>query len=117
MIIGRILKELEVEVTVMHNAFAASKFLEEHPVDIIISDWQMPETDGLAFFNQLQSDEKYKKTPFILITACDTEEATDEDLNCNIPKIVCSKRLLGSQLERQLKAILERRRKMLQREL
>lgn len=116
-IIARILKELDVKVTVMHNAFAATKFLDDHAVDIIISDWQMPETDGLAFFNQLQTHEDHKKIPFILITACDTEEAEDEEINCNVPKMICSKRLLGSQLARQIKAILGRKRRMAQREL
>lgn len=115
-IIARILKDLNVKVTVMHNAFTASQFLDEHPVDIIISDWQMPETDGLAFYNQLQAHDAHKKIPFILITACDTEEASDEELNCNIPKMICSKRLLGSQLERRVKTVLARKHRMLQRQ-
>jgi CheY-like chemotaxis protein len=111
-IIGRILKDLQFKVTVMHNAFSASKFLEDHTVDIIISDWQMPETDGLAFYHQLQASDKYKKIPFILITACETEEAMEQESNFSIPRMICSKRLLGSQLQRQVKGILARKRKV-----
>ena len=38
------------------------------PPNIIISDFNMPEMDGLEFLRALRADEKFKNTAFILLT-------------------------------------------------
>jgi two-component system chemotaxis response regulator CheY len=40
-----------------------------NPVGLIISDWNMPNCTGLELLKKIRSDEKYKSTPFILVTA------------------------------------------------
>jgi two-component system chemotaxis response regulator CheY len=43
--------------------------LEGHPVDFIISDWEMPGVSGLEFLRTLRKNERWKNVPFIMITA------------------------------------------------
>jgi two-component system chemotaxis response regulator CheY len=39
------------------------------PIGLIISDWNMPNCTGLELLKRLRADHRYKKTPFILVTA------------------------------------------------
>jgi two-component system, chemotaxis family, chemotaxis protein CheY len=36
---------------------------------LVISDWNMPNCTGLEFLKRLRADQRYSKTPFILVTA------------------------------------------------
>jgi two-component system, NtrC family, sensor kinase len=45
---------------------AALKILENEPVNIIISDYQMPETDGLAFLDEVSN--RWPKTIRIILS-------------------------------------------------
>jgi two-component system chemotaxis response regulator CheY len=39
------------------------------PIDLIISDWEMPNMSGLDFLKKVRADERFKATPFLLLTA------------------------------------------------
>lgn len=54
----------------------ALKVLENHDIGLIISDWNMPNMTGIEFLKAVRCMEKYKKTPFFMITA----EATRENI-------------------------------------
>lgn len=41
----------------------------EIPFGLIISDWNMPNCSGIDFLKRLRADQKYGKTPFVLVTA------------------------------------------------
>jgi two-component system chemotaxis response regulator CheY len=47
----------------------AMKKLEKEKVDLIISDWIMPNMDGLDFLKAVKGNEKFKRIPFIMVTA------------------------------------------------
>jgi len=36
--------------------------------DFIITDWNMPEMDGLAFVNSVRAEDKYKALPILMVT-------------------------------------------------
>ena len=36
--------------------------------DFIITDWNMPEMDGLTFVNSIRAEEKYKSLPILMVT-------------------------------------------------
>lgn len=38
-------------------------------IDLIISDWNMPNMTGLEFLKHVRADEEKKKIPFIMVTA------------------------------------------------
>lgn len=39
------------------------------PFDLIISDWNMPNCTGIELLKRVRADQRYAKTPFILLTA------------------------------------------------
>ena len=47
----------------------AIKELELKPFDLIISDWHMPNMDGLDLYKALSKNRKWSEIPFLLITA------------------------------------------------
>lgn len=38
-------------------------------IDLVVSDWNMPNMTGIDFLKELRADEKYKALPFIMVTA------------------------------------------------
>lgn len=47
----------------------AWEILQKEPVDLIISDWNMPKMSGLELLKKVRGDEKLKDTPFLMVTA------------------------------------------------
>ena len=41
----------------------------EPPIELVISDWNMPNCTGLELLKKVRSDARYAKIPFILLTA------------------------------------------------
>jgi two-component system chemotaxis response regulator CheY len=39
------------------------------PVDIVLSDWEMPQYTGLEMLKEVRSNEKFANLPFIMVTA------------------------------------------------
>ncbi|MBB5021430.1 chemotaxis response regulator CheY [Desulfurispira natronophila] len=58
------------------NGVTGLAALGEHKVDLIITDWNMPEMDGLQFVKAIRSNEEYKHLPILMITT----EAAKEDI-------------------------------------
>ena len=44
------------------------------PVDLILCDWDMPKADGLTLLRAIRGEGLYRKTPFIMVTAQQTQE-------------------------------------------
>lgn len=55
------------------------QILREHPIDVIVSDYQMPEKDGIEFLKTIRSIPD--KRPFILFTGRGREEIVIEAIN------------------------------------
>ena len=63
-------KTLEEKMGVKHimtanNGIEAMAILRKEKIDIIISDWNMPEMDGEEFLYQVKHDPALKNLPFI----------------------------------------------------
>ena len=43
--------------------------LQQKPVDLIISDWNMPNMMGIDLLRAVRADEQLKDTPFLMVTA------------------------------------------------
>ncbi len=86
--------------------------LEEHGVDLIISDWMMPEMDGPTFCEAVKAHEKFRLIPIILMTALDqpaqiaeglqrgaddflTKAASDQELTARVNAGLRTHRLIG----------------------
>ncbi len=65
-------KKGELSVTTVISALDAEKLLESESFDAIISDYQMPEKDGISFLQDVRG--RYPEIPFILFTGRGREE-------------------------------------------
>lgn len=39
------------------------------PIGLIVSDWNMPNTTGIDFLKRVRAESRFKKLPFLLVTA------------------------------------------------
>lgn len=71
-IVGKILKEIGfTDITEAADGTLAWEAVSkaEPPFGLIISDWNMPNSTGIDLLKRVRSDQRCKKTPFILVTA------------------------------------------------
>jgi len=61
-------------VEAINGSDALDKILT-HDIDMVISDWQMPEMDGLELLRHLRQMESFADTPFVMISCHDDIEA------------------------------------------
>ncbi|MBT5550940.1 MAG: response regulator [Nitrospina sp.] len=53
------------------NGLDAITYLENNPVDLIISDWEMPEMDGIDLLRVVRSTPDFQKIPFVVMSVND----------------------------------------------
>ncbi|WP_022851734.1 response regulator [Limisalsivibrio acetivorans] len=58
------------------NGVEALDVMAKNDVDVVVTDWNMPEMDGLTFVKTLRSKEEYKELPILMVTT----EAAKEDI-------------------------------------
>ncbi|MDD1687106.1 response regulator [Methanoregula sp.] len=68
-----------IQVTVAPSAVEALALMRHTPYDAIVSDYQMPEMDGLAFLREVRRTDA--SIPFIIFTGKGREEVVIEALN------------------------------------
>ncbi len=69
-IIKNVLKQISIEnVLEAENGKHALTVLSTEEVDLIISDWIMPEMTGIEFLKACKGDDHIKKIRFIMVTA------------------------------------------------
>ena len=59
------------EVETASNGLEALRLLRSQPVDVLITDIQMPAMDGMALLGQVRHDPELARLPLILISAQD----------------------------------------------
>ncbi|MFQ5597640.1 MAG: Hpt domain-containing protein [Nitrospiria bacterium] len=69
-----ILESYGFRVTTAVDGQDAISKLQEHHFDVIVSDIQMPNINGLDFTGQVKQDDRYKHIPVILVTALESDE-------------------------------------------
>ena len=66
---GFLLKQLGYTNTLMAaDGVEALKVLKQERVDLVISDWNMPNMTGLELLLELRAEKRFKDTPFLMIT-------------------------------------------------
>lgn len=53
-------------------------------INFIITDWNMPEMDGLTFVNNLRSNDEYKTLPILMVTTRSVKEDIVEALKAGV---------------------------------
>ena len=69
-----ILEKLGYEVTWMTDGQKALSEIPNKKYSLIISDYQMPNLDGLELLEELKANKNFAKIPFILITTIEDNE-------------------------------------------
>ncbi len=70
----------EIQVRTMTSAGEALDLLEDLDFDAVVSDYQMPEMNGLEFLEVVRNEKEWK-IPFIIFTGKGREEVAIEALN------------------------------------
>lgn len=58
------------------NGIEGLDVLAKNKVDLVITDWNMPEMDGLTFVKAIRAKPEYKELPILMVTT----EAAKEDI-------------------------------------
>lgn len=66
------------------NVRTAFKELNKGGIDLILSDWSMPGTSGLAFLKTVRNDENFKNIPFVMVTAEGLKGSIAEAFNAGV---------------------------------
>lgn len=69
-----------LRVLAARNGLEALKLLEDEPVDLLVSDVQMPEMDGIALVRHVRTRRSSADLPIVLITAKADHEAQGEGI-------------------------------------
>ena len=56
-------------VTEADNGKEALEELSKKPYDLILSDWHMPEMEGIELLKAVRADEKLQNIPFLMLTS------------------------------------------------
>ena len=67
------LRKAGLEVTTAENGLEAWKYLQENEVDLIVTDFNMPEMTGGDLCAKMREDPRHRSTPVILMTALAAE--------------------------------------------
>ena len=90
------------------GAEALAKTKEHNDLDLILSDWNMPEMNGLQFLQQFRQDTSKKHIPFLMVTTeaekSSVVTALKAGANNYILKPFTSESLLGK-IEQTLKKL------------
>jgi two-component system, chemotaxis family, chemotaxis protein CheY len=82
--------------------------LQETPIDLVISDWNMPNMSGLDLLKKVRGDAKLKGTPFLLLTAESEAEQVKTALLAGVDNYLV-KPFSGAALGEKIAAIYKRR--------
>jgi two-component system, response regulator RpfG len=64
-----------IEVISFDNAAAALKESESNEPDLILTDYQMPNMDGVEFIEKIRKNSNFKDIPIVIITALEDKNA------------------------------------------
>jgi two-component system chemotaxis response regulator CheY len=88
-IVKNVLKQIDIEnVVEAENGKHALNVLKTEEVDLIISDWMMPEMTGIEFLKVCKEDDEKKKIPFIMVTAEGQKDSVMEAIKSGVDNYI-----------------------------
>lgn len=85
----------------------ALNLLRSQPVDLVITDYHMPEMDGIGLFQSMQQDPVLAKIPVLLISGVPTEKFATQALAMGIQSTL-TKPFRAEQLDQEIQSLLTR---------
>jgi hypothetical protein len=106
-----LLKSFGVEkVSVAANGREGLEILKYHPIDVVLSDWNMPVMTGLELLKAVRADAKLRHLPFLMITAEAEYHRVAEAVACGVSDILVKPYKADRLKERILKAMSQKPR-------
>jgi two-component system chemotaxis response regulator CheY len=69
-VIRNLLKQVGYEnIVEAEDGVNALRVLKSQKIDLVVSDWNMPNMTGLDLLKAVRADEELKQTPFLMVTA------------------------------------------------
>src|SRR5262245_1607100 len=82
LIIGKILRELDIDVVDAGDGRQALERMREHPdVGLILVDWNMPEMNGLEYVRAVRARPEYDRVRIMMVTSEAEQEQVARALN------------------------------------
>lgn len=103
-----VLTQAGFRVKTVGSVEAARPELSKALPDVLIVDWMLPQTSGVAFIEQLRHDERTRELPIILLTAKVTLQDKEQGLNDGADDYI-TKPFSPRELVARIKALLRRR--------
>ena len=94
---GLLEKEGGYQIVIATNGLDALQVLKQQPIDLVLTDMQMDQMDGLELVEAVRAD--YPLTPVILMTALGSEEIAVRALEKGAASYVTKRRLQQDLLE------------------
>ncbi len=99
MVAKRRLSKLNLRLLEAENGREALEILERETVDLVMSDWMMPELDGPGLCEAIKQDKRWRSVHFILMTALDQPAQIAEGLSRGaddfLPKFASQQEILA----------------------
>ncbi len=104
-IIKKNLKELGFgHITDAEDGVEGLKKLGDAPVDLVVSDWNMPKMTGIEFLKAVRADDKLKGTAFIMVTSEADKAKIMEAVQAGVSQYIV-KPFNANQLEEKIQAV------------
>lgn len=88
-ILRNVLKRIHIEdVVEAENGRQAMDVLKKEEVDLIVSDWNMPEVTGMDLLRACKDDPTIRHIPFIMVTAEAEREAVMDAINAGVDNYI-----------------------------
>ena len=107
-ILERMLQQLGYQnLRMAADGVDALHLLRTRPVDLVITDYHMPEMDGIGLFQAMQQDPVLAKIPVLLISGVPTEKFATQALAMGIQSTL-NKPFRAEQLDQEIQSLLTR---------
>ena len=107
-ILERMLQQLGYQnLRMAADGVDALHLLRTRPVDLVITDYHMPEMDGIGLFQAMQQDPVLAKIPVLLISGVPTEKFAAQALAIGIQSTL-NKPFRAEQLDQEIQSLLTR---------
>jgi len=107
-IVRKILRDLDFQnIIEAEDGSAALDVLKTTKIDLIVSDWNMPRMTGLELLKEVRGNDKFKDTPFLMVTAEAQKENIVEAVKARVSNYIV-KPFTAATLEEKLAKIVPR---------
>jgi two-component system chemotaxis response regulator CheY len=72
--------EVKLEIDEAESGFAALRMLPRHAYDLIVTDINMPDINGLELVSFVKRDPRYRGTPLVIVSTEGTERDRDKGI-------------------------------------